>query len=95
MIHAARERRRAHERRRDMETARKIDMALLTSKAFDTKAGYTYAVLAGVPADLVSAIFSRALGSTRRPRSALPMKHDRRFDYQLGTSLDTRSEHSR
>lgn len=83
MIHAVRERRRQRERRKDSETARKIDMALLTSKAFDTKAGYTYALLAGITPDLVHTVFNRPLGCIRLPKSGIPENSDRRIERLL------------
>lgn len=80
------ERRRHLERRRDTETARKIDMAFLTSKAFDTRAGRTYALLAGVLPDLVYAVFDRPLGSTRRPTASMSGDDDRRMQRTLSGS---------
>ena len=85
-MYGVRERRRRSERRRDAETARKIDMAFLTSKAFDTTASRTYAALAGVVPDLVYAVFDRPLGSTRRPTASMSGEGDRRIQRVLSGS---------
>jgi len=47
------------DRRREMITAEKIDMDLLTQAAFDIRTALTYTVLAGLRQSFISAVFAR------------------------------------
>jgi hypothetical protein len=66
------------DRRRDSNTAEKIDMALLTKAAFDLRTALTYAALAGLKQSFILAVFARGPQHVRQYQSAFLRTTDRR-----------------
>lgn len=62
---------RGAERRSDAATAEKIDMALLTRRAFDTRTARTFCRLSGIGEPLAEQVLARSTDQVRRTNTVL------------------------